>query len=193
MSDQGGMAGDAPGLLERLPTRPDSLDEFRMARLLLLLREAEELNPKKQLDIERLGFYDFFSANPFLVLHDDAQARTLVALAGFDARSLSYQSSGHRFTNRRARMQYDLSRLIAFGLIQPATNAGRVVFALTEEGRMHGSRYRCLYARAYRRSARVVVQRLHKLSDRRLNEQAREWLQARPFLIDLYDFEPGAA
>jgi hypothetical protein len=176
-------------LLDRLPVRPDGLDEFRMARLLLLLRVTERLNPKKQLDIERLGFYDFFSANPFLVIRDDEAARRKVTLAGFDARSLSYQSSGHRFTNRRARMQYDLSRLVAHGLVEVGTSAGRVTFALADNGRSQSDAYRSLYSRAYRRSAEVIVARLDKLSDRRLHEQARNWLQARPFLIDLYDFE----
>jgi hypothetical protein len=86
----------------RLVQRPDDLLTFRIARLLLLLDVVARLELKKPLDIERLGFYDFFAANPFLAVGDDEAARREVALAGFSSYDLSYQSSGHRFVNRRA-------------------------------------------------------------------------------------------
>src|SRR5689334_7835200 len=83
--------------------RPDDLLLFRVARLMLLLDVAATLNLRKPVDIERLGLYDFFAANPFLVVGEDDAARQEVSLAGFSSYDLSYQSSGHRYANRRAR------------------------------------------------------------------------------------------
>ena len=91
----------------RLVQRPEDLLTFRIARLRWLLDVVATLELKKPLDIERLGFYDFFVANPFLAVGDDEAARREVALAGFSSYDLSYQSSGHRFANRRARLRND--------------------------------------------------------------------------------------
>jgi hypothetical protein len=118
---------------ERLPVRPESLDFFRLGRLLVLLSTASEAKAARPLDLERLGYYDFFAANPFLVFGGEDERRELV-LAGFDSRNLSYQSSAQRSTNRRARLQYDLALLVAYGLVRPEVVANRVAYSLTDHG-----------------------------------------------------------
>jgi hypothetical protein len=169
-------------------SRPDDLLTFRVARLALLLAVAATLKLKKPIDIERLGFYDFFSANPFLVLSDeDDEARREIAFAGFSSFDLSYQSSGHRFANRRARLRNDLAMLIGYGMAEPAVEGQRVVYRVTDEGQTVVDELRSLYADAYRQSATLVIGRLDRLADARLRDQAKRWLNDERQLIDLYD------
>src|SRR4051794_7303362 len=69
--------------LSPLPLEPEVLWEFRAAQLVLLL----DVTMKTQghgVDIDRLAFYDFFSANPFLVYPKSAPERLPLTLAGFD-------------------------------------------------------------------------------------------------------------
>jgi hypothetical protein len=147
--------------------RPESLDLFRLGRLLVLLSTASEAKAARPLDLERLGYYDFFAANPFLVFGGDDERRELV-LAGFDSRNLSYQSSAQRFTNRRSRLQYDLALLVAYGLVRPEVVAKRVAYGLTDDGAKFADRFESLYARSYRKSAQMIVARLNRLTDARL-------------------------
>ena len=119
---------------DRLPLRPEALRQFRLARLLVLLDVAAAQKPIKPIDIERLAFYDFFAANPFLILDADDPERRDVLLAGFNANSLSYNSSAQRFTNRRGRLQHDLALLIAYALVEASNLHGRIAYAATERG-----------------------------------------------------------
>lgn len=182
MSEQ---VNDLP--VESSSHRPDDLHTFRVARLAVLLDVLDSATVRKPVDIERLGFYDFFSANPFLVLGDDDPARRAIALAGFSSFDLSYQSSGHRFANRRARLRNDVALLISYGLAQVAAEGQRVVYSITEQGRGIASALQSLYAQAYRASAREIIARLDRLSDSALRHAAKEWLNDDRVLIDLYD------
>jgi hypothetical protein len=110
-----------------------------------------------------------------------------LVLAGFNARSLGYQSAFHRFATRRQRMRFDLSRLVAYGLVAATAPGGKVVFAPTEQGVQVAGSFKSLHAQSYRESAQHVISRLNKLSDQRLHRQAGVWLQAESFLIDLFD------
>lgn len=176
-----------PPDVDRLPVRPEALLQFRLARLLVLLDVAAAQQPVKPLDIERLAFYDFFAANPFLIFGEKDPDRRDVLLAGFNANSLSYNSSAQRFTNRRARLQHDLTLLIAYALAQAENLQGRIAYTVTERGSSTARDLRTLYAAAYRDSAAIVIRRLSKLSDKKLREEARRWLRAEGFLIDIYD------
>jgi hypothetical protein len=80
-------------------------------------------------------------------------------LAGFDSRNLSYQSSAQRFTNRRARLQYDLALLVSYGLVRPEVVAKRVAYGLTDDGAELADRFESLYVRSYRKSAQMIVAR----------------------------------
>jgi hypothetical protein len=172
---------------DRLPLRPERLRQFRLARLLVLLDVAAQQKPLKPIDIERLAFYDFFAANPFLIFDEEDAERRDIILAGFNANSLSYNSSAQRFTNRRARLQHDLTLLIAYALVEAETVQSRVSYGVTERGSAIAKELRALYAVGYRESASIVIRRLNKLSDKRLREEARRWLRAEGFLIDIYD------
>ena len=177
------------GLEERALLRPDDLQIFRMARLVVLLDVAHDLTVKKPMDVERLGFYDFFVANPFLVVQQDEEAEHSLKFAGFSSYDLSYQSSGHRFSNRRARLQHDLAGLVSRGAVKPSVVNGRITYGITDAGQDLAVRFASLYAEAYRRSANLILRRLDKMSDRALRSSARDWLSDDRFLIDLYDVE----
>lgn len=174
--------------VDQLPARiaPETLDAFRLGQLLLLLDVAAELRATP-VDIDRLGYYDFFAANPFLVISEDDPARVELELAGFEVRNLDYQSSSQRFSNRRARLQHDLAWLLARDLVDVAGSGGRVGYQLTGRGTELAVRFTALYALAYRESAAHVVRKLKALSDTRLRNNAKQWLRAESLLIDLYD------
>lgn len=165
---------------------PETLTSFRLGQLIILLEIVEKLKAGP-LDIERLAFYDFLSANPFLVFAAGTREHTELQLAGFSSRNLDYQSAPQRFTNRRARLQHDLALLASYGAIEIVGSRGQVEFEPSELGRSLSSQLTTLYADSYRRSAATVIRKLKQLSATRLRQSAREWLRADDLLIDLYD------
>jgi hypothetical protein len=167
-------------------SRPDDLLFSRLARLVMLLAEIPHLPYRKPADIERLGIYDFFTDNPFLLFEEGAKQHRGLLLAGFDPQTFSYHSSSQRFTNRRARMQHDLSQLLTRGITRASADGGRVVYELTASGEDFNKRMNASYADSYRTSAQLVVRELNQLSDRKLRERVAQMLEARPFVIDLY-------
>lgn len=169
-----------------LPLEPEGLWEFRAGQLVLLLGVTKTINAHG-VDVDRLAFYDFFAANPFLIYPKAASERVPLALAGFDSRSLNYASSAQRFANRRRRLQHDLGVLASRGLIHPRVAGRRIEWSLTEQGETMAGTFSAMYATAYRVSAHLVVRRLSSFSDKRLRERAAEWLKASDFLVDLYD------
>lgn len=177
---------------DALPLRPDDLLAFRLARLLLLLDRVPHLPQAKPMDIERISLYDFFADNPFLIFGRDTDEHQTLVLAGFDSRNLSYQSSAQRFSSRRERLQHDLAVLLAYGLVVARPEGRRVSYGLTEAGHEHAQDLRSLYAQGYRRSADLVGRQLNQLSDKRLQERTREWLQADELLIDLFEHVTAA-
>lgn len=187
----GDQADDRPGVhpasTPATPRRPDDLLEFRLGRLLILLDSLPDLSSAKPLHLERLGYYDFFTDSPFLVLESDDPLRRRLLLEGFSERSLSYHSSAQRFTNRRARLRHDLALLTSRMLVGVATEGRHITFSLTDEGREAAGHLKTLYADAFRASAEVVVRKLNRLSDKALGERARDWLRAEPFLVDIYE------
>lgn len=171
--------GDAPVVV------PEDDVIFRLAQLLLLLSSVRR-QALPGVTLERLSIYDFFVANPLLVLideEDDDRRRLLIA--GFDARALSQASPAHRFTTRRERIKHDLVLLVAYGLVEPAVDRG-VLYAVTSEGMELADKFRAVYARSYRLSAEILVRRLSKLSDQRLRQSVRTWTAV---VADRPDFE----
>ena len=178
---------------ESSPAYPVSVPEndtvFRLAQLLLLLdssgaRRAEGLN------LERLSYYDFLTANPLLMITDENDPdRNKLIMSGFDGHALSYASPSQRFTSRRERLQHDLALLASYGLASVAVQ-GSVKYLITDFGIEIASQFAAMYARAYRISADIVIKRLSKLSDKRLRHDAREWIaisphSSRPEVFDL--------
>jgi hypothetical protein len=162
---------------------------FRLAQLLLLLTTLHRLR-QPRISLERLGCYDFLVANPMLVVTDEHDAdRTRLLMAGFDGRALSYASPAHRFTTRRARLQHDLALLVAYGLVSPSAEKG-ISYAATPLGIDLAARFTSIYARSYRLSAEILVQRLARLSDKRLRDSVVAWTKVersstRPEVLDL--------
>ena len=185
--------GVSPAATPAVPRRPDNLLQFRLGRLLLLLDSLPEMASAKPLHLERLGYYDFFADSPFLVVETDDAVKRRLLLAGFSERSLSYHSSAQRFTNRRARLQHDLALLTARGLVEVSADGKHITFGLTEKGSSLAGKLKTFYADAFRSSAEIVVRQLNRLSDKALNERAREWLRAEPFLVEIYETGGGAA
>jgi hypothetical protein len=180
-----------PRLTAALPRGPEEHVLLRLAQLLLLLDEIQN-SDADAVGIERLGYYDFFAANPFAVFGgDDPAERAELHAAGFDERQLAYASTGARFANRRERLQHDVALLVAYGLVAPR----RQGYAVTPAGRESAGKFLSLYAAQYRAAARLVHRRFRPLSDKALVEQSRRWLRRPSLLLDLYgspdDGPPG--
>ncbi|MFC0713660.1 hypothetical protein [Cellulomonas biazotea] len=160
---------------------------FRLAQLVLLLSVASELN-KPLKTVDRLGYYDFFAANPFVVIGRGPTVRdrsdwVAVKLAGFTERQLSYASTGQRWVSRRRRLQRDLARLVALGLVTFETGA----IDLTRPGIELSKQLLTVYADGYRTSARIVMRRLNPLSDAKLTKSVQQWLGESWLDVDLLD------
>jgi hypothetical protein len=178
-----------PALAAELAPRADDQIAFRAARLLLLFSVLAASTLKRPLDIERLAYYDFFSASPFLLFETETNAGKTIQRAGFSSYDLSYQSSGHRWVTRRSRLQNDLAYLLSRGLVEATTNDRRVVYRATPAGLELGDQLESLYADAYRESARLVIERLDRSSDSVLAQDARRRLTDDQKLLDLYTLE----
>src|SRR2546428_10757940 len=88
------------------PRAPEDRLVFRLAQLVLLLEVAADAEVAVK-SIDRLGYYDFFSANPFLVVQDDGNQesadRLTLRLAGFNETQLSYSSTGSQGAMQQTR------------------------------------------------------------------------------------------
>lgn len=154
---------------------PDDLAALRRARLLLLLAIADD-----ELDAERIGIYDFLSAQPLLLVREeDDPDRMSLLMAGFDHRSVAYASPGQRLATAQQRLPRDLSMLVAEGLATVSA-AGRVRYRLTAEGRRTADGLTASYARSYTTAARIIIRRLRRLSGRRLRDAVRRSIAADP-------------
>ncbi|QKS18874.1 hypothetical protein HUN58_02215 [Curtobacterium sp. Csp1] len=170
---------------------PENSATFRMGRLLLLLGVARQ--DGRTIDsVDRLAYYEFFADNPWVILGDDAPSdakdRDSLRLAGFSQTQLSYASTGHRFASRRERIRGDLAQLIAFRLVRLAGTR----FSTTENGEQVVANMQSSYADAYRSSASIVLRRLTRLSNKRLEADVEAWLGHSWLLVDLLDDVRGA-
>jgi hypothetical protein len=153
---------------------PDGSETFRLARLLLLLSVAEEL------DAERLGVYDFLAEHPLLLARaDNDPDRNALRLAGFDDRALAYASPAQRFITAQLALRDDLATLTRRGLVTTRAT-GRVRYRLTPDGATIAGRFASRYAHRYTEAARVIVRRSRRMSGRRLRANLRRWLTAMP-------------
>lgn len=165
---------------------PEHNETFRLARLLLLLDVARE-HGRQVASIDRLAYYEFFADNPFIVIDGDKPRdradRATVELAGFSRIQLGYASSGQRFLSRRRRLQHDLARLVALGLVTLSGSG----YTVTDRGKVLAGEFRSIYSDSYRSSAEIILRRLVGLSGKALDAKAEEWLGHSWLLIDLLD------
>lgn len=163
---------------------PEERTVFRAAQLALLLAAAEDAGAKLT-NLDRVAYFDFFAANPFIVLdgeftEKDARDRLTLRLAGFTEGQLTYGAVGHRFVTRRERIQHDLSLLVARGLAQALPDR----YAITPSGSEFANALKTVYAEAYNSAASIVFKRFGGLSETRLRAKAEKLLGAPWLLID---------
>ncbi|GAG51878.1 unnamed protein product, partial [marine sediment metagenome] len=72
---------------------PEDVTLFNSARLLILFEILENLGIKKGIDLERLSYYDFFAANPFLIITENDPLWLDLEIAGFETYTIGYISS----------------------------------------------------------------------------------------------------
>lgn len=161
---------------------PESHASFRRGQLLVLLAEFDA-----PMALDRIGYFEFFAANPHLVIRDGAESVRL-QLAGFSPSALSYQSAPERFANRRSRLRTDLSALTAWGYATVSVEEGRIVVGLTDTGRERSRELVSLYADAYRASI-DLVRPMFRLSPTALAKKASDWLAASDRHLDILDVD----
>lgn len=171
-------------LMSDVPVTPEEDDYFRMAQLLLLLEGAEGYRAQV-LTVDRIAYLDFFAANPFIVVSDgdskSEQDRLVLKRAGFLENQLSYASAGSRFMSRRRKVQSDMARLVALGLVRLSAEGYR----LTSLGGHLASQLVSVYADAYRESLSVVLRRIGSLTLSQLATRSQNWIGRSWLLIDL--------
>lgn len=172
---------------------PGNEVNFRLGQLVLLLEQARLLN-RRISSIDRLGYYDFFSANPFIVTSDEypSRERDRVKLmqAGFLEGQLSYGQAGQRYVSRRERLRADIAVLLSWGLVDLDPRG----YALTDRGESIANSLSTVYADQYREAAAIVIRRLGTLTDSRLRSTVQGWLGETWLLIDfLGDVDESAA
>lgn len=164
-------------------------DLFNSARLLMLFGALDEIGDSKGINIERTAYYDFFAAQPFLIFaKEDSDVKLDLLFNGFEATTVSYISSSQRFSNRREKLKHYLAGLIMRDLIDVHNIDGQLLYYITKKGKEAAKKFQSLYSMAYQKSATIIIKRLARLGEKKLAENAREWLKAEPFIIDLYDF-----
>lgn len=161
---------------------PESHASFRRGQLLVLLAAFDA-----PMALDRIGYLEFFAANPHLVIRDEAESVRL-QLAGFSPSALSYQSAPERFANRRSRLRTDLSALTAWGYASVSVDEGRIVVGLTDTGRERSGQLVSLYADAYRTSI-DLVRPMFRLSPTALAKKASEWLSKADRHLDILDVD----
>jgi hypothetical protein len=176
-----------PGTDRAVWDGPDEHIIFRVSQLVLLLSIAAEENATIA-SIDRLAYYDFFAANPYVVLDGaspdkDASDRISLLLSGFQEGQLSYGGVGQRFASRRQRIKHDLSILISYGLAEIDQDG----YGASAAGLRHAESLSTVYADAYRASARIVLRRLTRLSEKRLTSAVHAWLGKSWLLLDFLD------
>lgn len=161
---------------------PETHTQFRLAQLAILLDEVSPEN-ERGLDLERLGYYEFFAANPFAVFAlEDKLERAQLHYAAFDERQLTYASTGSRFANRRQRLQHDVALAVSYGVAEVRPTG----FGITHIGHELAAGLLSLYAGQFRASVRLIHARFRKLSDAQLTRSARVWLREPSLVLDLF-------
>ncbi|MEM9520375.1 MAG: hypothetical protein AAGA37_13715 [Actinomycetota bacterium] len=165
---------------------PEAHAAFRRGQLLILLGEFDH-----PVEVDRLGYMEFFAANPFLVWRDATAERTQLRLAGLLPSALSYQAAPERYANRRVRLRSDLAALVAWGFMRTDTVDGRIACELTDEGRTAATRLDTVYSSAYRLSVSLVAPKLRNVTNVELHRMATRWLRLGAMRVDLLDTTVG--
>ena len=161
---------------------PEVHPSFRRGQLLVLLEHFTA-----PVTVDRVGYIEFFAANPFLVWRAESRERSRLQLAGMNPKAHAYQATAERYANRRSRLRSDLGALAAFGYLSTDAVDGLLACELTDAGRSAAEALDSLYADAYRLSVSLVLPKMRNVSNRKLGLLAQEWLQLDEMRIDLLD------
>lgn len=167
-----------------LPWRAEDDSMFHMARLLLIFAAAADVGTPG-VTTERLTYYDFFSANPYLLFAHNSPQRAKLVACGFELVTVSDARSAQRFISRRERIRGNMAQLWARRLTHVDTADGRLVMEISPHGREAVEAMRSIYSTAVSVAGRLVLSELRGMSDSRLAGVTREVLQGAPVLIDL--------
>jgi hypothetical protein len=175
-------------LFEKYKIHFSSEDEdiFNASRLLILFDVLNKSAKYKSVGIERIPYYDFFSANPFLIFNSD-KSKVELRLEGFPSRTISYSSSNHRFISRVEKLKYCISYLISRDLINIDYNDGRILYIITQKGIDIAATIKTFYSNSYRKSSIMVIKLLEPMSNTKLFKESKKWLKADTFVLDLID------
>lgn len=180
------LARPVTGALPPVSRPPEAHAAFRRGQLLVLLEEVGDA-----IAVDRLGYVEFFAANPFLIWRQPSSERTRLQLAGLLPTALSYQAAPERYANRRSRLRTDLAGLTAWGFVSVDTVDQRVACRLTPQGAEVVARLNSVYGEAYRLAVSLVLPKLRNVSNLQLNKLALQWLDIADLRIDLLDSEYG--
>lgn len=172
---------DGIEILESVDLRAEDDSVFRAAQLLLILAAVDS----DRIQVDRLTYYDYFAANPFVIFSEGSPERSQLMLAGFATEALSYMSSAQRFATRQERVSADLALLVAYGLAAGEFSDSKLSYAITQRGTELVARLVSMYADGYRKSAALILKRLRSMSDTRLNQLARSWLETDDLDVDI--------
>lgn len=161
---------------------PEAHPALRRGQLLILLETLGGM-----VSVDRLGYIEFFAANPFLIWRTDSPERTRLQLAGFRPDALSYQASPERYANRRTRLRSDLGALSAWGYLDTSVVEGRIACGLTDAGRDAATSLTSLYADAFRTSVALVIPKTRNTTEVELARRVQGWLQISGMRIDLME------
>lgn len=176
-----------PGTARVVWEGPQERDTFRMGQLLLLLNTAESVNVKIT-SLDRLAYFDFFAANPFIAINSsnerkDSREELTLRLAGFTSGQIDYGSIGPRFITRRARIKYDLISLLARGLAEISDNE----YKISARGAEISDSLNSLYAESYRTAAGIVLSRYGRMTDLKIQKIVESAIGVNWLTIDFLD------
>lgn len=178
--------GPSMNEVHAIPWSVEDSPSFRLAEIILLLSETATYN-KKVNSVDRIGYYGFFASHPFIVVERDGEKghadRVSLNAAGFSNKQLSYGSIGPRYVKRRTVLPLDLEVLLSHGLVALSGEG----FVLTLNGNRIAESLTTAHADAYRVSSRIILKRLARISDAKLNAVAREALGNSWLLLDFAD------
>lgn len=166
---------------------PEDSIFFNAARLLIFFRTIYDLDSNKGIDLERLIYYEFFSANPFLVFSEEDPEWLDLQIFGFEIKTIEYLSSSQIYQTRRTSMRIYLSFLLSRDLIFVSNYNGKLNYYITNLGLEVSNNLNSFYSIRYRKSISLIIKKLKNYSDKKLWEESSKWLEAKSFQVDLYD------
>ncbi len=157
---------------------------FSAARILNLIDQIEILNLNQFLRFDDLHYIDFFASHPFLVFESNQKEYLELIYYGFSENLLEYANSRHIFSNQREKQKIVFALLISKDLIDIKFKKRLVLYPLTGLGIKIVNQFKNDYYKAYKLSAKYILNIIKKASQREIFEYKERWLdKSSQFLI----------